>query len=328
MDQLISRFPDQLEEAIGIATSLKLSDPPHQVTHVHVAGLGGSGIGADFASSFVSQSCLVPITVSKGYNIPACVGKHTLAIASSYSGNTEETINSYNQMKKAGAEIVVVSSGGKLAEMAKEDGNEWVPVPGNWPSPRACLGYSIVLQLAVLCEKGLISREYLKRFEETATKLREQKDEIITKAKNIASFLPGKTPVIYATRYLAPVALRFRQQINENAKSLCWHHIIPEMNHNELVGWRDERPDLAVIALRSNYDLQRNAVRFDINKEIISKLAGSWIEIYGKGDNQVEQAMYLVHLTDYVSYYLAEARNMDSVEVNVIDYLKGELAKQ
>ncbi|MBL7774775.1 MAG: bifunctional phosphoglucose/phosphomannose isomerase, partial [Saprospiraceae bacterium] len=123
------------------------------------------------------------------------------------------------------------------------------------------------------------------------------------------------------------VALRWRQQINENAKMLCWHHVVPEMNHNELVGWRDQRPDIAAVWLRNRNDLPRNILRMNINKEIIEHFAGSSIEVYSKGKSLAEQVFYLTHLGDWLSFYLAELRQVDPVEIKVIDFLKNELAQ-
>jgi len=124
---------------------------------VYVAGLGGSGIGANFVAGFIRDECKVPYLIGKGYQIPNYVDENTLAIASSYSGNTEETLISFEQFEKTGAKIVVVSSGGKLIEIAKAKGYDYVQVPGNWPSPRACLGFSLVQQLFILQHLGLIS---------------------------------------------------------------------------------------------------------------------------------------------------------------------------
>ena len=119
MDQLIARFPEQQEEALQIADKAKITSHDHKIHKVYVAGLGGSGIGADFVSEFIRDECKIPYTVGKGYSIPAYVDQNTLAIASSYSGNTEETLYSFEQIEKSGAKIVIISSGGKLIEIAK-----------------------------------------------------------------------------------------------------------------------------------------------------------------------------------------------------------------
>ena len=327
MDQLIARFMEQLEEAmsVGAAASIRPADKP--IHHVYVAGLGGSGIGADFVASFIRDNASIPYLVGKGYDIPAYVNENTLCIASSYSGNTEETIRSFGQMLASGARIIVVSSGGKLIELAKEHDLDYVKVPDTWPSPRACLGYSVIAQMHILNKLGFLGQNLLDDIDKSREMLIQETDEIRAKAEKIAQFMHGKLPIIYSTDMFTPVSVRFRQQLNENAKMLCWHHIIPEMNHNELVGWRDKNNDLAVIYFRSKDDFERNQTRIDINKEIIGNYTDTIIEIFAKGEGVVQQSMYLVHLGDWISWYMSQLRGMDAVEVKVIDYLKGELAK-
>ena len=327
MDQLISRFMDQLEEAVEIGRKATIQPVSKDITHVYVAGLGGSGIGADFVNAFIGDECRIPFIVKKGYHVPAFVGKNTLAIASSYSGNTEETLISYDQLKASGARIISVASGGKLIDKTKADGFEYVKVPSDWPSPRACLGYSLTVQLWVLQKAGLISDRCIIEIQSSVQLLRKEEADIKSIAEKTAKELHHHLPIIYAEDRMEPVAVRFRQQINENSKALCWHHVIPEMNHNELVGWREKNPNLAVVYFRNEDDYSRNALRMDINQTIIKEYAGKIIEIHSKGNTMIERALYLVHLGDWVSWYLAQLRGMDALEVKVIDFLKGELGK-
>jgi len=327
MDKMIARFPGQLEEALDIGRSTALKQHSERIENVYIAGLGVSGIGANFVAQFVRGECKVPISVGKGYSIPASVGKQTLAIASSYSGNTEETLASFALMEKTGAKLIVISSGGKLIEISKEKGYDFVLLPDGWPSPNACLGFSLVQQLCVLYKFGLISDSTIKRVERSASSLRNQMEEIKVQAQEVAIRLDKKIPVIYTTARMEPVAIRLRQQINENSKMLCWHHVIPEMNHNELVGWRDQRNELAVLYLRNDDDFERNAIRIDINREIISEYADTIIEVYSQGENVVEKVLYLVHLGDWISWYLSVLNGVDCIEKEVIDYLKSELSK-
>jgi len=327
MNQLIERFMDQLEEAVEIGRNASIQSAAKNITHIYVAGLGGSGIGADFVSSFIQDECKLPFLVRKGYHVPSFVGPNTLAIASSYSGNTEETLISYDQIKKQGARIICVASGGKIIEKAKADGFDYVQVPSNWPSPRACLGYSLTSQLWVLHHLGMISDRAIKDVQSAIKLLRAESDDIKKQAEHIAKKLHHHIPVIYIEDRMEPVAVRLRQQINENSKALCWHHVVPEMNHNELVGWTEKNKHLIVLYLRNDDDYSRNAVRMDINKKIIGEYADDIIEVYSKGNNVIEKSLYLVHLGDWISWYLAELRGVDSLEVNVIDFLKGELAK-
>ena len=134
-------------------------------------------------------------------------------------------------------------------------------------------------------------------------------------------------PVMYTTDRAESIGVRWRQQINENSKMLCWHHVLPEMNHNELVGWKSKHEDLAVIFLRNRDDLKRNQVRMDITKQIVGQYASTVIEIYSKGQSLTEKLMYMVHLGDWVSWHLAQLNNVDASEIMVIDQLKKELDK-
>ncbi|MBK8848876.1 MAG: bifunctional phosphoglucose/phosphomannose isomerase [Saprospiraceae bacterium] len=327
MDQLIERFPAQLTEALEIGENATIKAHTQEINKVYVAGMGGSGIGANFVAEFIVEECKLPYIIGKGYDSPAFVDKNTLYIASSYSGNTEETLSALAQVADSGAKIVCISGGGKLIALAKERAYDYIQMPGDWPSPRACLGYSLVQQLYVLYKLNIIGRTTIDQIKSSIDLIKYDQDEIKNKAEKIAALIKGKIPVIYTSDRMEAVAVRFRQQINENSKFLAWHHVIPEMNHNELVGWKDVYDNIAVIYFRNKDDFRRNAVRMDINKEVISKYCDSIIEIYSKGQSLVEKSMYFVHLGDWVSWYLAELRGVDALEVNVIDHLKGELAK-
>lgn len=327
MDKMIARFPEQLAEALQLAETVTLKKHSSPIRAVLISGMGGSGIGGNFVQDFVAQECKVPVFVNKGYAAPKWVNKHTLAICSSYSGNTEETLATFDQLVATGAKIVCIAAGGKLIDLAKQHGLDYVQVPGGWSSPRACLGYSIVAQLAVLRSAKLIGSRIFRQLGAAQRLLVKDQADIRKRAQKLADQLAGKTPVLYSADQIEAVAVRWRQQINENAKMLCWHHVIPEMNHNELVGWRNNRPDVAVIWLRNRDDFARTAVRMTINKEIVEHFTNTSVEVYSKGKSKAEKALYLTHLGDWMSYYLAIAREVDPVEIKVIDYLKGELAK-
>lgn len=327
MDTLIAKFSEQLREALQIGRDAEIEKSPNPIHHVYIAGLGGSGIGGGFAAEYVYKKCPVPIVVGKGYDIPGFIDKHTLAVVSSYSGNTEETLSSFEQLIETGAKIVCISSGGKMIEMAKSHGLDYILMPEDWPSPRACLGYSVVQQLFILYYNGLTDDGFIDEIRAAADLLDREEEDIQTRARQISGMLENKTPVIYIADWMESVAVRLRQQINENSKMLCWHHILPEMNHNELVGWRDQRRDLAVLLLRNRNDHPRVQMRMEINKEIITEYTDSWIEIYSKGSSFIQRSMYLVHLGDWISFYLSELRNMNPIEVKVIDFLKAELAR-
>jgi len=230
-------------------------------------------------------------------------------------------------IKKTGSKIVCLSSGGKLISDAEENGYDHIKLPDDWPSPRACLGYSMTQQLVVLNRLGLISENSLMQVKKSVDLIVFNMEDIRIEAKKIAEFFINRIPIIYTTDRMGAVAVRLRQQINENAKMLCWHHIIPEMNHNEVLGWGIKNNDFAVLYFRNDDDFKRNAVRIDINKEIISKYTENIMEVQSKGNSLIEKSLYFVHLGDWVSWYLSELRGVDAIEIDVINYLKGELAK-
>ncbi|MBK6782893.1 MAG: bifunctional phosphoglucose/phosphomannose isomerase [Saprospiraceae bacterium] len=326
METLIKNFPKQLKEAIEISNNLKPVPDTKDVREVLIVGMGGSGIGGDFVQSIVFEDCPVPVLVIKGYELPAFINENSLVIVSSYSGNTEETIHAFQTALQKKCRIVCLSSGGTIEKEALKNNIPFVAVPAGYPSPRACLGFSVVLQLAILLKYNLFKSSLFEHIQIATYLIKFEQDEIQNKAKTIAQQLSGKFVAIYSTDRFEPVALRFRQQLNENAKVLCWHNVFPEMNHNELVGWADKSP-VAVVFLRNKDDLKKNIQRMDICKNIISAKTNTFIEIYSKGQHKIEKLIYMIHLVDWISFYLAEIRNVDVSEVKVIDFLKTELEK-
>jgi len=325
MQELIKNFPNQLFEAIQIGESAKLSKPK-KISNVFISGLGGSGIGGTIVSELVAMEATVSITVSKGYFIPKFVNQNTLVIISSYSGDTEETLNCLNLALKRKAKIVCITSGGKIAEIARKKKLDLILIPGGNP-PRACLGYSLTQLFFILSHFNIISNKFKSQLKSSIELIETEKQNIISEAKSVAEKLNGKTPIVYATTYFEGVAIRFRQQLNENAKILCGHHVIPEMNHNELVGWASGSERVSVIILRDKDEYERNNVRIEINKDVIKKYTPNITEIWSKGKSQIEKAIYFIHLVDWISLLLAEIKGVDAVEVKVIDHLKGELSK-
>jgi len=322
----INGFIKQIEEAITIGESAKITPPSHPINNVIVSGLGGSGIGGALVSTLTASELKVPMNFNSDYFLPEYVNKNTLLIISSYSGNTEETVNALKLGIEKNAKIICVTSNGKIKETATKHGFDNILIPGGMP-PRTCLNLSFTQQLFILNKLGLISDNLIFQLKETISHLRNHDSSIKNQALSIAKKLTGKIPVIYGETRMAPIAIRFRQQINENAKMLCWHNVIPEMNHNELVGWKNVNGDLALVLLKNDDDYYRNIRRMEIVKEIASNYASEIVTIHSKGKNFVEKALYTIYLNDWISYYLAEENGSDSIEVNAIDYLKNELSK-
>ncbi len=327
MEEMVHAFPDQLEQAILLAKSAKLSLGDREIQHILVCGMGGSGIGADFVSAFFKRELPVPFSVCKSYEVPAYVNQKSLVIFSSYSGNTEETLSAMADLEGKTPNIICISSGGKLIERAIDKNYQYVKLPEDWPSPRACLGYSLVTQMYILRRLGFISSDIERPLGNSIARLRSEQSEIQEKAKHLANFLYQKKVIIYATDRIEPVAVRLRQQINENAKRLCWHHVIPEMNHNELVGWTQPDSSLVVLFIRNADDHPRNQFRMELTKDIVSHFSGGCIDVFSKGNGIIEKSLYLVHLFDYTSVYLAELNGVDAVEVRVIDSFKAAMAR-
>ncbi|MFZ4545750.1 MAG: bifunctional phosphoglucose/phosphomannose isomerase, partial [Saprospiraceae bacterium] len=186
MHELVDRFTSQLEEALEIGKNAVINKPKGTIRNVYVSGLGGSGIGGNFAQEFIRNEAKIPYVVGKSYDIPNWVGKNTLAIASSYSGNTEETLSAFDALLKTGAKIICVSSGGKLIELAKQHKLDYVQVPSNWPSPRACLGYSVVMQLSILNKMRIISNKSLKQMDSSIALLKREEEDIKKRALKVA----------------------------------------------------------------------------------------------------------------------------------------------
>jgi glucose/mannose-6-phosphate isomerase len=326
MNVFIQEFGKQLKTAMDIGKNAQLTNHAHPLQNIVVLGMGGSGIGGDFVAEFVKDSCSVPFVSCKSYQLPAFVGKNSLVIASSFSGNTEETLASFEKAQTTGAKIVCLTSGGKLLAKATEHKLDLVQIPAVKQPPRSCLGYSFVQVLYILQHFGFAPERFESALSNSISTLEQEQAKIQKLARQAAQKMHQKFSIIYATDRMSAVGLRLRQQMNENAKLLACHHSYPEMNHNELVGWREQSGDFVVVNFRSKDDNNRNALRMDVCKNIIAKVSPEIIDIECLGDTLIEQAMYGVHLGDWISWELAQARGVDAVEVNSIDFLKKELA--
>lgn len=327
MDRLIEAFPKQISDSLDKTATLTLTPPDRDIHNIFLAGLGGSGISGNYMLELLKESSSIPYVVGKGYDIPHFVNKNTLFIASSYSGNTEETVRSLKQAIDQGAYIVCITTGGEIERVAREYDLQLILLPQGEKIPRAYLGTSLTHQLAALVNLGLAPKSLLKDLRASVDLLKFNQDEIKKQAQEVAAAIKGTIPIIYTTDRNSSVAVRLCQQINENAKQLCWSSIIPEMNHNELVGWDNKEPNISAMYLLNKDDFKRNVMRVKINQEIIEEKARNVIEIYSKGKSLIEKMLYLTHMGDFISLYLAQENGKDPVPVHVIDRLKGALSK-
>lgn len=325
MDLLVADFTQHLRQALQIAAEFNVRKGK-PCKNVLICGMGGSGIGGTILAQMLADHCAVPIQSSKDYSIPAFVDEDTLVIACSYSGNTEETLEAVEQAVRQGVQFACISSGGKLSDMALE--NEWplITVPGGLP-PRAAFGLTIV-QLFRLAEAfQLTNGAWAQQFNAAITYLDAHEEQIKNAAHTLAESIQHKMPVIYTASWLEGVATRWKQQIAENSKGLSWFNTYPEMNHNELVGWPSGSNQLAVIFLTSDFDHERVAKRMELTETVYRKKTPHIHQFNAVGASRIEQALHLIHLGDWMTVYLAEFKGADSIEIEVIDWLKDELSK-
>lgn len=326
MYELIAAFPQNLTDALAIAKNQCIKNQPAKISNVVILGMGGSGIGGKIVSQWVSEDCGVPVQTINDYSIPAYINSSSVVIASSYSGNTEETLLALYDAHKAGAHIIGICSGGILEQFCRENNFDCVVVPGGNP-PRTALAYSMVVLTSVFVQLHLTDEKRLAEITAGEQLIRDELNEIQSEAKAVAQFLHGSIPVVYAGVNYEGVAIRAKQQFNENSKELCWQHVIPEMNHNELVGWGGGDDRFAALFLHTNDLSERNQRRFEISVELVQAKTRQVKVVEAKGNSQVERSIYLIHLVDWASLFLSDLKSGDPMEIRVIDYLKDELSK-
>ena len=326
MNNYIEDFTNHIKEALEIGNNSVFSSAKNPLYNILICGLGGSGIGGTIVKDLLSKKISIPITVSKGYDIPAFVNKYTLVIACSYSGNTEETLIALEKCIEKDAEIAIVTSGGALKKIAEEKKLNHIIIPGGHP-PRAMFGYGFTELFFVLKNYKIIDDSFVSDFKTAINLLEKEQSDIIKKAKALSEKMYKTTPIIYVTEGFEGVAIRLRQQINENSKMLCWHHVVPEMNHNELLGWRTNVDNLSVLYLRNKSEFYRNSTRIKINQSVIKNYTENVSEIWSHGDSYLQNTLYHIHLGDWISWFLSELNNVDAIEIDVINFLKEEMSK-
>jgi glucose/mannose-6-phosphate isomerase len=325
MKELISNFPTQVLEAIQIGKKASAIVKIGKYNKVLISGLGGSGIGASIVADYCFDILSVPLVVNKGYFIPKNVDAETLFIACSYSGNTEETLHAATEAKKRKASIVCITSGGLLESFAKKHKLPLLSIPPGMP-PRSCLGYSMVQLLFILKHSGVLKSHFEKELMDGLTLIAKENKNIHKEASSIAKKLLNKFVAIYANIGYEGLAVRYRQQLNENSKVLAWHNVIPEMTHNEIVGWKKKQEEVVVLFCYGKEDYAKNIKRLQYLKKVIKKYTSSSHDIIIKGNSFWQKALYFIHLSDWVSVYLADLNGNSTLEVKVIDQLKKEMS--
>lgn len=338
----VESFERQCQLAYQMARAIKLPRMK-EIDNVVVLGMGGSAIGGELLRCYLADILNIPIIVLRGYEVPRWVGQRTLAIASSYSGTTEETLSAYRDARKRGARIVVQTQGGTLAKMAQKDGFAWVNItPPRYfhgaplYQPRAALGYSFFPMLGIM-EKVFPVPDQSTQVKEALSVIKKCMDayrrEVPLKsnvAKKLAVACFKQMPIIYAAQErMEVVAMRWRGQLNENAKILALSNVLPEMNHNEIVGWSGVQTftnKYPVIFLQDKGDHRQVKRRFEVMAEIIRPLCSEIYSLNSDGRGLMARLFSLICLGDFVSVYLAVLNKVDPSPVPPIAYLKAQLA--
>jgi len=332
--RFLEEFPDQLQDALTLkipGTAKQKSD----IRNVVIAGMGGSAIGGELVQSIYYDEIPVPLQVVRDYNLPSFVNRNSLAIVSSYSGNTEETLSSYRQALQTGAAVICITTGGMLAQKAEGDRIPVVFLPKGY-QPRAAIGYSAIPLLRILHIYGLLP-EKSSEIEETINCLRNLNRKYSpengeqSEPFKLAMQIKGKIPVIYTgPPPFNALGTRWRCQLNENAQILAYSNTLPELNHNEIMGWDREVSnvgDVFAVFLRDKEESPAIARRMEITQEIIRKHSGEFAEVWSTGESVLAKVFSLLYYGDYTSYYLALLNKKDPSVIENINYLKTKLQK-
>ncbi len=334
--QVLLNFHQQIEAALPLFKNSGVTLDSSKIKNILYFGMGGSGITGELLADVLFDELSVPLNVVRGYLSPAYCSSETLIIVSSYSGNTEETLSALQASVDKGAQILAITSGGKLAKMAVEKGWNLIKIPAGL-MPRQALGYMFFPLYHLFGAAKLIKNyeEDLSKFIQFIADLNKKNDyphagqHVLS--LDLARTVQGKVPVIYSTApYLKTISKRWQNQVHENGKSPAFANNLPEMNHNEIVGWESEMKHLdrfIVVFLENEKPHPRIQKRIELSKKIIKERGIEVVDIYTCGTTIMEKVFSLVVLGDWMSYFLALAYKKDPATIQNIDFLKEEMSK-
>jgi glucose/mannose-6-phosphate isomerase len=340
LDDLKYIHQKDAQDALGVAEkqanqlllNLELTPAPKSdhVYNVVLAGMGGSALAAVIAQTWLKLP--EPFEIVRGYEAPGYLDKDSLFIASSYSGNTEETLAALEQAEKQNAQIAVMASGGKLAEIAQTKGYPLALLPGGLQPRHATL--ASLKALATILDGFRVTKSSADELTAVSEFLKAASASWLptvpasqNQAKKIAQELMGKSAVIYSGPKLFPAAYKWKININENAKQVAWCNQLPEFNHNEMMGWTEQpvQKPYGVIEIRSNLEDPRIQKRFEITEKVLSGKRPSPLIIQPEGQSLLEQLLWAITLGDFVSLYLALLNNLNPTPVELIEKFKKAL---
>ncbi len=318
-------LPDQLGDALWRVESAGISSL--RANGMAVCGMGGSGIGGSLARAALGDSLSRPLRVVRDYELAPWANPDSLVLCMSYSGNTEETLACFEGAEALGAQRVVATTGGELAEKARAAGVPVIGIPSGL-QPRAAVGYmfAIAAETAAVIEASAPIRTDI---DAAAAWLAEQTDALAARSAEVAKALDGAVPAIYGCDLTEPVAYRWKTQINENAKLHAFNHNLPELDHNEIVGW-EMLPDgqrFSAIFLEDSDQHPRKRERVQLTARLIEEAASGVVRIETEGPNRTARMLWAVMLGDLVSLQLAAARGVDPTPTGLLDRLKEELGR-
>lgn len=332
---VVGRWPEMLQQAAEFSARVNLPFGL-KVKQVIVSGMGGSAIAGDISADLLSRQIKVPLLVNRSYGLPEFAGPETLLFALSYSGDTEETLSAFKEAERRQAQIIAVTAGGKIKELATAKKIPVFLLPAGF-QPRAALPFMLAPLLTGLAKVGL-APDLSKEISEAVTVLRKARDEYgfsrparNNPAKQLARKLLGKLPLIFGSAgTTGAIALRAKCQFNENSKVTALANVFPELDHNELVSLAQLKRDshnFSAIVLRDEADNERIKKRIEITKSLLSRQLGGFSELHPQGKSPLARALSLICLLDHVSVYLALLQEIDPTPVEVIGRLKKELTR-
>ncbi|MFC1619083.1 bifunctional phosphoglucose/phosphomannose isomerase [Candidatus Neomarinimicrobiota bacterium] len=337
MRSAIEGCPQQFNHILAKYAAWEPTGAAGSIRKVLFLGMGGSAIGGDMVRIWVERNSQIPMTVIRSYEIPKWVDDETLVIASSYSGNTEETLSAVSEAAATGAHISVITSGGELANLARESGWEHIEMPGGL-QPRAAIGYSVASVAVVLAAFGILSSSILDEISAGAKRMEAegrlwgdpQQDD--NHLYNLAGTLMEQLPVIYGVAGTTEaLAIRLRGQLAENSKIMSSHHILPEQNHNEIVGLAERikhTGDPLVIWLADKEDHPRVGLRRKLAGELTGTYPSRETVMSGNGDSLIQRNLSLLHQLDWLSFYAAILGGNDPSQIEILMQLKEKMQQQ
>jgi glucose/mannose-6-phosphate isomerase len=334
----IANFYQQLESSLEFYDKINIPFETNHIRNIVFSGMGGSAIGGLLLKDYVSNKLDIPFIICRNYDIPKFVGENTLFFASSYSGNTEESLSAYEKAKQNGAKIISITSGGKLKEISKKDDTFNIILPSDVSPPRCALGYSFTIPLLILIKSGLIDNKF-KEIEETITNLKEQSkqfSELSYPDSNtpliLANKLLDKLPIIYSVeQFFGAVSYRWKCQFSENSKTMAFNNYFTELNHNEIMGWewkKFRKSNPMVIVLNDKEIEKKVSKTIDITIEMLNNENIPVEQIWSEGKSLLARIFSLLYIGDFTSYYLAIIKKIDPTPIKKIETLKEKLQKR